>query len=316
MSYCMSHRTSRPMLLSLAACACLPLAAGAQQDFSKVEMKVSKIAGNVYMLQGAGGNIGVSVGDDGVVIVDDDYAPMAEKITAALKGITDKPLRFIINTHYHFDHAGGNAALQPTGGIIAHDNVRKRLQTDVTAGNGGSIKFASPAAPARALPIITFDRDVTVHLNGEDIQAMHFPRGHTDGDSVVFFPKSNVVHMGDDFVTYGFPFIDLQGGGSVAGLIDACEAVIKKLPADVKVVPGHGPVSTLEDIKRFVTMLKETRAVAQKAIKAGKTLEQLKQEKILAPWQKFSGSFISTDAFIETLFNDLSGKKVSASQPH
>jgi glyoxylase-like metal-dependent hydrolase (beta-lactamase superfamily II) len=301
----------------LAASACLPLAASAQQqDFSKVEIKVSKVAGNVYMLQGGGGNIGVSVGDDGVVIVDDDYMPMAEKITAALKGITDKPLRFIINTHYHFDHAGGNSALRPTGGIIAHDNVRKRLQTGGAAGNGGSVKFDSPAAPAQALPIITFERDVTVHLNGEDIQAMHFPRGHTDGDSVVFFPKSNVVHMGDDFVTYGFPFIDLQGGGSVAGLIDACESVIKKLPADVKVIPGHGPVSTVEDIKRFVSMLKETRMVAQKAIKAGKTLEQLKQEKILAPWQKFSGTFISADAFIETLFNDLSGKKTSTSQPH
>ena len=313
----MNHRTSR-LLLGVAACACLPITASAQQqDFSKIEIKVSKVAGNIYMLQGAGGNIGVSVGDDGVVIVDDDYGPMADKITAALKGITDKPLRYIINTHYHFDHAGGNEALQQApAAIIAHDNVRKRLQTGGAAGNRGSIKFDSPPAPARALPVITFDRDVTVHLNGEDIQAMHFPRGHTDGDSVVFFPKSNVVHMGDDFVTYGFPFIDLQGGGSVAGLIDACEAVIKKLPADVKVIPGHGPVSTLEDLKRFVTMLKETRAVAQKAVKAGKTLEQLKQAKILAPWQKFSGPFISTDAFIETLFNDLSGKKPAAAQPH
>jgi cyclase len=316
MGHCKRHRIHRLMLLSLTTCASLPLNAGAQ-DFSKVEMKVSQVAGNVYLLQGAGGNIGVSVGDDGVVIVDDDFAPMADKISAALKGITDKPLRFIINTHYHFDHTGGNATLQPTGGIIAHDNVRKRLQTDGIAGNGSSVKLNSPAVSARALPIITFDRDVTVHLNGEDIQALHFPRGHTDGDSVVFFPKSNVVHMGDDFVTYGFPFIDLQGGGSVAGLIDACEAIIKKLPADVKVIPGHGPVSTLEDIKRFVTMLKETRAVVQKAISAGKTLEQLKQEKILARWQQLSGSFISTDAFIETLFNDLSGKRATAAtQPH
>jgi len=308
---------SRLVMLSLATCACLPIAAGAQQqDFSKVEVKVSKVAGSIYMLQGAGGNIGVSIGEDGIVIVDDDYAPMAPKITAALKGITDKPLRFIINTHYHFDHAGGNAVFQPMAPIIAHENVRKRLQTDTAMGNGGSVKMNSPAAPAIALPILTFERDVTVHLNGEDIQALHFPSGHTDGDSVVFFPKSNVVHMGDDFVTYGFPFIDLQGGGSVTGLINACESVIKKLPADVKVIPGHGPVSTLEDVKGFVTMLKETRAVAQKALKAGKTIEQAKQEKILAPWQKFSGTFISTDAFIETLFNDLAGKKAASSQPH
>jgi len=303
-------------LLSIAAGCCLSVTALAQQDFSKVEIKVSKVAGNVYMLQGAGGNIGVSVGEDGVVIVDDDYAPLADKIVAALKGITDKPLRFVINTHYHGDHAGGNPVFGKSTPIIAHDNVRKRLQVGGDVGNGGSIKMNSPASPPEGLPIITFERDVTVHLNGEDIRALHFPNGHTDGDSVVFFPKSNVVHMGDDFVTYGFPFIDLQGGGSVAGMINACEGVLKQLPPDVKIIPGHGPISTPEDLKRFVTMLKETRAVAQKAVKAGKTLEQLKQAKILAPWQKFSGAFISTDAYIETLFNDLTGKKNVTPLPH
>ena len=304
-------------LLTIAAGCCVAFTSTAQQrDFSKVEVKASKVAGNVYMLQGAGGNVGVSIGDDGVVIVDDDYAPVAEKIVAALKGITDKPLRFIINTHYHFDHTGGNAPFGKSTPIIAHDNVRKRLQAGGDMGNNGSVKMNSPASPREALPIITFERDVTVHLNGEDIRALHFPKGHTDGDSVVFFPKSNVVHMGDDFVTYGFPFIDLQGGGSVTGLINACEGVLKQLPADVKIIPGHGPVSTTEDLKRFVTMLKETRAVAQKAVKAGKTLEQLKQEKILEPWQKFSGSFISTDAFIETLFNDLTGKQNLTPLPH
>lgn len=298
-------------VLSIAACGCLPFAALAQQDFSKVEVKVSKVTGNVYMLQGAGGNIGVSVGEDGVIIVDDEYGPMSEKIAAALKSITDKPLRFVINTHYHSDHAQGNAFFQKSAPVIAHENVRKRLQAGGDLGNGGSLKINSPPAPAQALPIITFEKDVTVHLNGEDIRALHFPNGHTDGDSVVFFAQSNVVHMGDDFVTYGFPFVDLLGGGSVMGMINACEGTIKQLPADVKVIPGHGPVSTVEDIKRFVTMLKDTRAVAQKALKAGKTLEQMKQEKILAPWQKYSGPFISTDAFIETLFNELSGKKLA-----
>ena len=305
------------VLLSAAVCCCLSVTAVAQQrDFSKVEIKASKVAGNIYMLQGAGGNIGVSVGEDGVVIVDDDYAPMADKILAALKDITDKPLRFTINTHYHFDHAGGNPVLQKSAPVIAHDNVRKRLQSGGAAGNGASVNMPSPPAPPEALPIITFDRDVTVHLNGEDIRALHFPSGHTDGDSVVFFPKSNVVHMGDDFVTYGFPFVDLQGGGSVSGIINACEGVLKQLPADVKIIPGHGPVSTTEDLKAFVTMLKETRAVAQKAIKAGKKLDQLKQEKILAPWQKYSGQFISADAYIETLYNDLTGKKNSTTPPH
>jgi cyclase len=304
-------------LLTLAAGCCLSITTYAQQrDFSKVEVKVSKVAGNVYMLQGAGGNIGVSVGDDGVVIVDDDYAPVADKIVAALKGITDKPLRYVINTHYHFDHTGGNASFGKGTPIIAHDNVRKRLKGGGDMGNSGSVKMNSPPSPPEALPIITFERDVTVHLNGEAIRALHFPNGHTDGDSVVFFPKSNVVHMGDDFVTYGFPFIDLQGGGSVTGLIDACEGVLKQLPADVKIIPGHGPVSTAADLKSFVTMLKETRDVVQKAVKAGKTLDQLKQEKVLAPWQKFSGTFISADAHLETLFNDLTGKKNVTPLPH
>ena len=305
-------------LLTIAAGCCLSITANAQQqDFSKVEIKVSKVAGNVYMLQGAGGNIGVSVGDDGLVMVDDQFAPLADKITAALKGISDKPLRYIINTHYHFDHTGGNA---PFGGkatpIIAHDNVRKRLQGGGDMGNSASVKMKAEPSPPEALPIITFERDVTVHLNGEDIRALHFPSGHTDGDSVVFFPKSNVVHMGDDFVTYGFPFIDLQGGGSVAGLISACEGVLKQLPADVKIIPGHGPISSAEDVKAFITMLKQTRDVVQKAVKAGKTLEQLKKEKVLAPWDKFSGNFISTEAHLETLFNDLTGKKNVTPLPH
>src|SRR5277367_474646 len=204
------------------------------QDFSKVQMKVTKVAGNVYMLEGAGGNIGASVGDDGIVIVDDQYAPLADKIQAALKGITDKPVRFIINTHYHPDHTGGNAYFQKQAPIIAHDNVRKRLESGGGGGNGGSVHIDTKPAPHEALPILTFDHDVTVHLNGEDIRALYFPAGHTDGDSIIFFPHSNVVHMGDDFVTYGFPFIDVESGGSINGMIDAVDQVIAQLPADVK----------------------------------------------------------------------------------
>src|ERR1700757_1678175 len=193
----------------------LALAAAQDQDFSKVQIKVSKVSGNVYMLQGAGGNIGASVGEDGIVVVDDQYAPLAEKIQAALKGVTDKPVRFIINTHYHGDHVGGNAYFQKQAPIIAQDNVRKRLEAGGTGGNKGSMTREMKPVSKDALPIITFDHDVTVHLNGDDIRALHFPSGHTDGDSIIFFPRSNVVHMGDDFIRYGFPFIDLGGGGSV-----------------------------------------------------------------------------------------------------
>jgi len=279
------------------------------QDFSKVQMKVTKVAGTVYMLEGSGGNIGASVGEDGIVIVDDQYAPLAEKIEAALKGVTDKPLRFVINTHYHGDHTGSNAYFQKQAPIIAQDNVRKRLESGSPAGNGGSVHFEAKAQPKEALPIITFEHDVTVHLNGEDIRALHFPSGHTDGDSIIFFPKSNVVHMGDDFVTYGFPFIDVDSGGSVDGMIDAIDKVIAQLPADVKVIPGHGPVSNLDDVRRFVTMLKETRDVVVKALEQKKSLDQMKQEKLLEPWKKWGGDFVSQDVFLETIYNSLTGQK-------
>jgi cyclase len=276
------------------------------QDFSKVQIKVTKVAGSVYMLEGAGGNIGVSVGEDGIVIVDDQFAPLADRIQAALKGITDKPVRFVINTHWHFDHTGGNGYFGKQGTIIAQDNVRERL----AAGGkllGMEVKPASP----QELPIITFNDRLTVHANGEDIRAIHFPHGHTDGDSVIFFPRSNVVHMGDDFVTYGFPFIDLESGGSVRGMISACEKVLASVPADVKVIPGHGGLSTVADLKPYLAMLKDAAARVEKGIKAGKTAEQLKAEKVLAGYESWGGEgkFVTTDKFIDTLYDDLSGKK-------
>jgi glyoxylase-like metal-dependent hydrolase (beta-lactamase superfamily II) len=292
----------------------LPIGAIAaqDQDFSKVQMKVTKISGNIYMLEGAGGNIAASVGEDGIVIVDDEFAPLADKIQAALKNlsITDKPVRFVINTHYHGDHTGGNVPFNNAGStIIAQDNVRRRLESGGVAGNGGSIKMENKPAEKAALPIITFEHDVTVHLNGEDIRALHFPAGHTDGDSIIFFPKNNVVHMGDDFVRYGFPFIDVSAGGSVQGMIAAMEKATAQLPADVKVIPGHGAISNLDDVRAYTKMLKETSAVVESALKARKTLDQMKQEKILAPWSKFSGDFVNADAFTETLYNSLTNTK-------
>jgi len=295
---------------ALAACIVLAtrLAAPQDQDFTNVEMKVTKVSGNVYMLEGAGGNIGVSVGEDGIVIVDDQFAPLADKIKAALTGIADKPLRFVINTHYHFDHVGSNAILQRDAPVIAHENVRKRLASGGRAGNFGSLGFALRAEPKEALPIITFDHQATVHLNGEDIRALHFPGGHTDGDSIIFFTKSNVVHMGDDFVT-AFPAIDLEAGGSVQGMLAATEQVIASLPADVKVIPGHGPISTLDDLRKFATMLRDTRAVVDEGIRQGATLQQLQQRKVVERWEALGKGFISTDVYIETLYNDLTGRK-------
>jgi cyclase len=300
----------RKVLLVIAGLVFLLSCMSAQNnDFSKVQIKVTKVAGSVYMLEGAGGNIGASVGDDGIVVVDDQYAPLAGRIQTALKGITDKPVRFVINTHYHEDHTGGNSYFQKQAPIIAHDNVRKRLESGGTAGNGGSVKFEAKPAPKDALPIITFDHDVTVHLNGEDIRALYFPAGHTDGDAVIFFPKSNVVHMGDDFVTYGFPFIDVDSGGSIDGMIDGVEKVIGQVPADVKIIPGHGPISSVTDVRAYLDMLKATREVVAKAIQGGETLDQMKQAKLLDPWKKYSDKMINSDVFIETIYNSLTGQK-------
>jgi cyclase len=286
----------------------LGLAAAQDQDFNKVQIKVSKVAGTVYMLEGAGGNIGASVGDDGILLVDDQSAPLAEKIQAALKGITDKPVRFIIDTHYHGDHIGGNAYFQKQAPVIAHDNVRKRLQTGGATGNGGSIRFETSPQPMDALPIITYDHAITLHLNGEDIRVEHFPSGHTDGDSIVFFSKSHVVAMGDEFVTH-FPFVDVEAGGSLNGMIDAVKNVIAYVPADVKVIPGHGQLSSLDDLRAYLTMLKATRDEVSHALKDGKTLDQMKQAKILDPWKKYSGEFVSEDAFLETIYISLTGHK-------
>jgi len=296
------------LLMSVLACA-------QSQDFSKVQIKVTKVSGNVYMLQGAGGNIAASVGEDGIVIVDDQYAPLADKIAAALKGIgvTDKPVRFVINTHYHGDHTGGNLPFAAQGAtVIAQDNVRKRLESGGQAGTGtqsDAVHMDIKPAEKGALPIITFDHDVTVHLNGEDIRALHFPAGHTDGDSIIFFPKANVVHMGDDYVRYGFPFIDVLAGGSIQGMIAACQKVIPQLPPDVKVIPGHGDLSNLDEMRDYVKMLQETSATVQKAIDSGKSLDQMKKDKILAPWDKYAGKFITADIFIETLYNSLTNAR-------
>jgi glyoxylase-like metal-dependent hydrolase (beta-lactamase superfamily II) len=304
------HRSLRFLVFALLVSA-LAHAAAAQEkepDWSKVQIKVTKVSGNIYMLEGQGGNIAASVGEDGIAIVDDEFAPLAEKIQAALKnlGITDKPVRFVINTHYHGDHSGGNALFANSGStLIAQDNVRKRLASGGIAGNGGSIKIEAKPAEKAALPIITFEHDVTVHLNGEDIRALHFPAGHTDGDAIIFFPRNNVVHMGDDFVRYGFPFIDVASGGSVQGMADGVEKAIAQLPADVKVIPGHGALSNLDDVRSYIKMLRETSATVQKALDAHKTLDQMKQEKILAPWSKWSSDFINQDVFIDTLYNSL-----------
>jgi len=297
--------------LAIAAAATL-LAAGparAQEpDWSKIEIKAEKVAGNVYMLYGvggfSGGNIGVSVGADGIVLVDDEFEPLVPKIEAALKTISDKPVRFVLNTHVHGDHTHGNKVFGLKSTIIAHDNVRRRLlDDDEFDGKPGT------RAPAHALPLVTFDHQVSVWLNGEEVRGLHFPAGHTDGDTVVWFTKSNVVHMGDDFFNGMYPFIDLASGGSVEGYVAAVEKVLADLPADVKIIPGHGPLATRPDLERYLAMLRDTTAVVRKGIAAGKTAEQLKADKALAAWDKWSWQFANSDKFIDQLYAGLSAAK-------
>lgn len=276
----------------------------AQQDWSKIEVKATKVAGSVYLVTGAGGNIGVSVGNDGIVLVDDQYAPLAPKIEAALKSITDKPLRFIINTHYHGDHTGGNEHFGKSAPIVAHENVRKRLASGVS-------RFGQtvPPSPAGALPIVTFNDTLTIHLNGEDVRAVHMPHGHTDGDSVIWFTQSNVVHMGDDYFNGFFPLIDIENGGDVGGLIENIEKVVATIPDDAKVIPGHGPLSDKAGLRRYLTMLKDTLAAVQSGVDAGKTLEQLKAEKVLAPWEELGKGFVKADMFTGFLYEEATSRE-------
>jgi glyoxylase-like metal-dependent hydrolase (beta-lactamase superfamily II) len=293
-------------ILSLALLLVFAAAAHAQTDFSKVQMKATKVAGNVYMLEGSGGNIGVSVGDDGLLIVDDQFAPLADKIRAALKGIADKKLRFILNTHWHGDHTGGNVAFGAEATIIAHDNVRKRLATEQRS---EVFNRTTPASPKEALPVITFDQSLSVHFNGEDIRAIHFPHGHTDGDSVIFFSASNVVHLGDDFFAGRFPFVDLESGGSVEGLIKNIGELVQKIPATAKLIPGHGPISTLDDLKSYHRMLQQTTEIVRQKIAAGKTLDQIKTEGLPDEWKPWGEGFIKTDRWVETIYKSLTAKK-------
>ena len=285
------------------AAAARPAAADDEElHVDKIQLKATKVGGQVYVIEDvtrefSGGNVGVAIGPDGVVVIDDKFAPIAPKLEAALRGITDQPVRFVLNTHYHGDHTGGNGTFAPKATIVAHDNTRKRILSEHPKDR--------PPVPATALPALTFSDRLTLHLNGEEVRAIHLPAGHTDTDVIIVFPKSNVVHMGDDFFNGVFPFIDTDGGGSVKGLIAALTGVIDQLPADAKIIPGHGPVGTLKDLRAFLAMLKDTSAIVEAGAKAGKTAAQLKQAKVLAKYDA-----LSTDVLLSS-WND--GKPKSAS---
>jgi len=274
-----------------------------QQDFSKVEVKATKVAGNVYILTGSGGNIGATVGADGVAIVDDQFAPLVPKIQAALRQLSPGPARFVINTHWHGDHTGGNPLFAETATIMAHLNVRKRL---ISGGKTPFIEF--PPMTGKALPLVTFEQGLSLWWNGEEVRAIHPGIGHTDGDSVIWFLKSNVVHMGDDYFAGMFPFVDLASGGSVTKLIESLDVILGQIPADAKVIPGHGPVTGVAELRGYRGMLDGVVAAVRKGLASGKTVEQMQKEKVLAPWEDWGKGFVNADTFLAVVAEDLAKK--------
>jgi cyclase len=298
---------SRALALFAASCLAAP-AAAQQQDFSKVEIAATRLAPGLAMLVGAGGNIAVSTGADGPVIVDDQFAPLAPKITAAVKALQDAPIRFVINTHHHYDHTGGNEAFGSAGALIfAHQNVRLRLSKEQVSKLSD---FKLPAAPPDALPVVTFGDGVTLHWNGETIRVDHAPHAHTDGDSHVWFESANAVHMGDTFVNGFFPFVDIESGGGIAGLIDSANRVLARAKPDTKIIPGHGPLAAAADLTKFRDMLVDVRARIEKGVASGASLEEFISKKPLADLEaEWGDGFLKTDQVITLIWMNLSAAR-------
>lgn len=281
---------------------CLIAPVSAQQDFSKVEIKPQQLAPGVAVLFGAGGNIGVSYGEDGTVLIDDQFAPLTDKIQKAVSNLGATPVKFLINTHWHFDHSGGNENLGKAGAVIlAHDNVRVRMAAGATvAGN-----VVPPAAKA-ALPVITYAEGLKLHLNGEEVRVVHVPAAHTDGDSFIHWTKSNVIHMGDLFMFgVSFPFVDVGSGGNVRGFVTAADKVLAIADDQTKIIPGHGAIATKADLQNHRNMVATVIAKVEAGIKEGKTLDQIKAGKPTDGFGIKTDGFITSDRFVETVYNNL-----------
>jgi cyclase len=284
------------------------LSASHDSAFANITLKTTHVNGNVYMLEGvggfAGGNIGVSAGEDGVLLIDDQLGPMSEKITAAIADINAAKPRFILNTHWHGDHTGNNANFSKHATVISHSNVRKRLMADQENFFG-----KSPAQPKAAWPLITFDQSLRVHFNGEDIQFTHYPNGHTDGDGVIYFPNSKVAHLGDHFFNGVFPFIDLDSGGNAFKLTENIKNIIASLPEDTLVIPGHGPLSDMKGLRTYYKMLKSTTTYVQEAAADGESLEDIQFGGLPSEWTGWGGGFITQEHWISFIYKSLPVKQ-------
>lgn len=291
-------------LLFVCAMVLLTATTFAQQDFSKVQIKTEKLSATTYMMTGEGGNLGLSIGDDAVFVIDDQFAPLTPKIKAAIAKLTKKPVKFVLNTHWHFDHTGGNENMGKAGAlIVAHENVRKRMSVE------GFIKFfgmKTKAEPKAALPVITFTQDISFHLNGDEMYAYHVANAHTDGDAAVHFRNSNVIHMGDTFFNKMYPFIDTSSGGKVDGMLKAADQVLALANDSTKIIPGHGPLGNKADLKAYREMLASVSGKIKALIKDGKTLEQVLAAKPTAEFDAVWGNgFLKPQKWVEMLYENL-----------
>nr|WP_314445315.1 MBL fold metallo-hydrolase [uncultured Sphingomonas sp.] len=298
----------RRLALLLAATIAAP--ASAQQDLSRVEVKVERVAPGVAVLFGAGGNIGLSYGEDGNVLIDDQFAPLVPKIEAAVKSVDPDPIRFVINTHWHGDHTGGNERFGQAGAVIvAHDNVRRRMSVDTFSPQRNQTIRATPKA---GLPVVTFAQEVSFHLNGDQLQVVHVTNAHTDGDSLVYWTGANVIHMGDTFFFKAtYPFIDRESGGSIDGMIAAAKTALGIVKPGGKVIPGHGPLATREDLAAYHDMLVDIRAKVAAAINAGQTKAQIVASRPTAAYDGAvaTNGFITPTRFVETMYDELKAKR-------